>query len=178
MVKQTINYKIKLYSYWHTGGKESDKVLKDKDGLPYIPGRTIKGLIKDAANYVKMYQPTLVNQDFIDTVFGVEDMEYGKDDNGNNHFKSMVLNEDINKDNIHLLYHQKHSTALESGKQAKKHALRTTEVTIPCVLEGSIENFDGNIEMLKYSFQALKKLGENRFRGLGRCILELTTQNE
>jgi len=51
-----LNYKIKILSDWHIGsGLDSATdvdalVLKDDNKLPYIPGKTIKGLIKDAVN--------------------------------------------------------------------------------------------------------------------------------
>ena len=46
---------IKLYSFWSVGsgkvGCSLDSiVLRDKDNLPYIPGRTFKGLLRDAYN--------------------------------------------------------------------------------------------------------------------------------
>ena len=50
-----MDYKIEFFSNWHCGsglaaGADVDAlVIKDKDGLPYVPGRTIKGLLRDAA---------------------------------------------------------------------------------------------------------------------------------
>src|SRR5690625_450439 len=45
---------IQIFSYWHTGsgmgkGPELDAtVIRDSTGLPYLPGRTIKGLLREA----------------------------------------------------------------------------------------------------------------------------------
>ena len=48
--------KIDIQSYWHpsTGrgqGSDVDALAhRDKDGIPCLPGRTIKGLLRDAVN--------------------------------------------------------------------------------------------------------------------------------
>lgn len=45
-----LNIKIEFFSPWHCGsglsaGADADSlVIKDTNGLPYIPGKTIKGL--------------------------------------------------------------------------------------------------------------------------------------
>ena len=52
---KTIKYNIALFSYWAIGsgtgqGKGLDNILlKDDDNLPFIPGKTLKGLLRDAA---------------------------------------------------------------------------------------------------------------------------------
>ena len=54
MNTETIRYTIEFYSDWHCGsglasGAEADAVvIKDRDGLPYVPGKTIKGLVREA----------------------------------------------------------------------------------------------------------------------------------
>ena len=50
-----LNYTIKFRSFWHAGsgvatGMEKDsQVIRNADGLPFLPGRTLKGLLKDSA---------------------------------------------------------------------------------------------------------------------------------
>ena len=50
----TIKYEIEFFSNWHCGsglaaGADVDAlVIKDQEGLPYIPGRTLKGLLREA----------------------------------------------------------------------------------------------------------------------------------
>ena len=47
-----IDYSIEFFSYWHCGsglaaGADVDELaIKDGDGLPYVPGRTVKGLLR------------------------------------------------------------------------------------------------------------------------------------
>ena len=49
-MKTTIDYTICFFSPWHCGsgtsaGADVDElVVKDKNGMPYIPGKTLKGL--------------------------------------------------------------------------------------------------------------------------------------
>ena len=51
---KTIKYTIRFFSQWHCGsgtsaGADVDElVVKDKNGMPYIPGKTLKGLIREA----------------------------------------------------------------------------------------------------------------------------------
>ena len=51
----TINYELKFFDYWHVssglcGGAALDSyVAKDSAGFPYVPGKTIKGLVREAA---------------------------------------------------------------------------------------------------------------------------------
>ena len=50
-----ITFKITFFSEWHCGsglssGSDLDAlVIKDKDNFPFIPGKTLKGLIREAA---------------------------------------------------------------------------------------------------------------------------------
>lgn len=174
-----IEYKITFYSYWHAGGKDGanmevdNTVLKDKNGMPYIGGKTMKGLIKDAARFVKNHKPTLVSDEFIKNVFGEEDNSYDKDENVKNNFGTAKLAKPIPSELAHLLFHKKSSTTIGDDKQAKHQSLRTTEVAVPLELVATIDNFTGDKPMLEYSLQALKKLGEKRFKGLGRCKVEI-----
>ena len=49
-----IKYTITMHSYWHCGsglaaGSDVDAlVVKDSNGLPFVPGKTMKGLVKEA----------------------------------------------------------------------------------------------------------------------------------
>jgi CRISPR/Cas system CSM-associated protein Csm3 (group 7 of RAMP superfamily) len=60
-----INYKIEFYSYWHSGSGLSIaagadlRVNKDKDGLPFIPGKTLKGLLREAAENLLLVNPEI-----------------------------------------------------------------------------------------------------------------------
>lgn len=173
---ETIKYKIKLYGYWHVGGKDGanpqldNAVLKDKNNNPYIGGKTLKGLIKDAAVFISQYRPDLVSAEFIERVFGVADGKPLKSDAIPNKFNNATLEQTIPDNLTHLLYHHKTSTALEQNKKAKEHSLRATEVCVPLELTATIENVNtSDVKAMNYCIKGVKMLGENRFRGIGRC---------
>ena len=76
-----MRYKITFLDYWHlssglsSGAKADSTVLKDKDGLPYFSGKTIKGLTREMAELTEDY-------DFVTKCFGSssqkEDKFYSK----------------------------------------------------------------------------------------------------
>ena len=59
-VGSKITLELDLSSYWHIGsGKGADAVadavvLKDEAGLPVVPGRTLKGLLRDCMENVPL----------------------------------------------------------------------------------------------------------------------------
>ena len=50
--------KLTFESDWHIGtgagipGSVDRQVLRDGDGLPYVPGKTLTGILRDAAEWV------------------------------------------------------------------------------------------------------------------------------
>ena len=50
--------KIEFQSDWHIGsgagipGSVDRQVLRDSQGFPYIPGKTLTGILRDAAEFV------------------------------------------------------------------------------------------------------------------------------
>ena len=68
-------YKIQFFDYWHTGsglagGTYADSIVnKDETDLPIIPGRTIKGLLKDAANSLQRLNNELITNNFRNFLF-------------------------------------------------------------------------------------------------------------
>ena len=172
-------YKIQFFDYWHTGsglagGTYADSIVnKDETDLPIIPGRTIKGLLKDAANSLQRLNNELITNNFIETVFGKEGIE------ANSFFTNATLSKELSE-NIKgksfqkNLYHVISSTAIDANGQAQEHSLRQLEVTIPLVLYGVVENIsEAHIKELEQCFNWVKELGINRNRGLGRCQISL-----
>ncbi|MCL4481508.1 MAG: RAMP superfamily CRISPR-associated protein, partial [Bacteroidetes bacterium] len=184
---ETIKYTIKFFSEWHAGsgltsGSDLDAlVIKDKKGLPYIPGRTLKGLIKEAAIEIE----TLVkNEDnFIKTVFGFSSKkpndkteendpeEFGVTEKGECFFSNAKLSDklytaSVEKELAPFYYRSISSTAIngQSGV-AEKHSLRRMQTTIPCVLEAEISNVNEEYkDQIEACFKWIKRLGQNRNR--------------
>lgn len=172
-----IKYKITFHTDWHCGsglaaGADVDAlVVKDKDGLPFVPGKTIKGLAREAMIEIGSVEDALFVK-----IFGNFD-DKDKKDKGEAFFKNAELSESEKKaiitNNVSkYLYRSIASTAIDETGIAKEHSLRKMEVVVPCELEGEIldvpEEIAGQIEnALKY----IKRMGQNRNRGLGRCTI-------
>jgi len=66
----TLTYSIKFLDYWHlgsglsAGAKLDSTVVKDCDGIPFVPAKTIKGLVREMALELQF------DCDFIDRCFG------------------------------------------------------------------------------------------------------------
>jgi CRISPR/Cas system CSM-associated protein Csm3 (group 7 of RAMP superfamily) len=165
----TLKYKIQFYDYWHlgsglsNGAKLDNLVIKDSDNFPYIPAKTIKGLVKEMAT-------TLDNQDFINDCFGSSEVNMGRCYFTNGTLKDKTIKE-IKKFNLQdNLYNSIASTKIDSNGIAVNGSLREIEVTIPLTLQGQVDDISENyIKEMKKSLKLIKRMGLNRNRGLGRC---------
>lgn len=194
----TIKYTINFFSEWHTGsgltsGSDLDSlVIRDKNGLPYIPGKTLKGLLKEAAKeLIELGKCDLI---FTNLIFGspsveLENNSEPSDDRedyqarqGLCFFSNATLSEELSlvvktKQLSSFFYRSLASTAIEEKSGvAKKHSLRIMETTIPCLLNAEITDFPDKPELkaqIDSCFKWIKRLGQNRNRGLGRCQFEI-----
>lgn len=177
MKMENIRYEIKFYTYWHCGsglaaGADVDLLpVKDRQGLPYVPGKTIKGLVRDAAETICELQGLKVD---LNECFGFFDDKDGKRQ-GLTFFSNAVLDEPdrryvVASKSQEYLYKSMASTAIGADGVAKEHSLRKMEVVVPCTLVGEIRNVpDGCADVVRKSLGYVKRLGQSRTRGLGRC---------
>ena len=188
-----IQYKINLLSDWHVGsgldsGADADSlVLKDENKLPFIPGKTIKGLLKDALLEIKDVQPNKCKN--IDQIFGKvnkdKSTETGKDKStetaffGNADLPKKVADEIVGNGLSDYLYRNISSTKIGKNGVAEKMSLRTMEVTMPVELEGTIHIEDeSDKELIEMAMKWLRSVGVKRNRGLGRCQFSLIKNNQ
>ena len=182
-------YKIEFYSDWHCGsglssGAGADLlVIKDKNGLPFIPGKTMKGLLRDAA--VTLKEADVINEATVDQLFGKPSVKAGEDNNtvdqpseeGCCYFSNATLTESVQQavsDNKKILFRNISSTAIGESGQAIEHSLRTMEVTVPLPLYAKISNSTPEQQdVLIRSMKMIKRLGTGRNRGLGRCDISI-----
>jgi len=184
-----VQYEIQFLSDWHCGsglsaGAESDaEVIKDENKLPYIPGKTIKGLFKDALMEIQQVQPELIPLEEINNLFGyvVKD-QMGKVKEtiaGFAFFSNACLgaNEknEITGTLSNFLYKNISSTAIGENGIANDASLRTMEVCIPVCLMGTIDIVDNHNakQLLEIGAKWIRHLGVNRNRGLGRCSFKI-----
>jgi len=173
-----ITYSIKFHSEWHCssglseGSGDDLLTIKDKNGLPIIPGKTLKGLIRDAAETLIELQH--LSKYFLNSVFGVD-----AETNGTCHFSSAELSRRAQKqilenDSAVFLYRSKASTAIDEKGIAVKNSLRSIEVTAPLSLYAQIRGVpEESIKDLAMCIRSVKRMGVNRNRGMGRCSLNL-----
>jgi CRISPR/Cas system CSM-associated protein Csm3 (group 7 of RAMP superfamily) len=180
-----LTYKIDLYDYWSTssglsGGALADNLcLKDKNGLPFLPGKTVKGLFREAAGMLQELRHEGISEAFIHHVFGEaertdEDNEpWKKTQTASSFFTNATFNgataKAITKELSPHLFEEIATTALESTGLAKKYSLRRTQYALPCTLYGEILNAGAYKGALKDCAAFIKRLGLNRHRGYGRC---------
>lgn len=182
-----ITYKITFFSEWHCGsglssGSNLDAlVIKDKNRFPFIPGKTIKGLIREAAEEIYGSDAPLLKE-----LFGhFDEKRVGESDShskGEAFFTNATISESLQssaKDLANYFYRDFASTKIGENGIAEAHSLRKMETTIPCELSAVIYGVDDKyITELNQCMQWIKRLGQNRHRGLGRCKFEILETKE
>lgn len=174
----TIKYEIEFFSNWHCGsglaaGADVDAlVIKDSHGLPYVPGRTLKGLLREAASALS------VDQETIDNIFGISG-----DKDGHKTGASFFGNATLPSGEYHYileqgltthLYQSFSSTRIDENGIAKDNSLRKIETVVPCKLEGEILNVpEGAEQTLEDAMHYVKRMGTGRNRGYGRCRISI-----
>ncbi|EPR69809.1 RAMP superfamily CRISPR-associated protein [Cyclobacterium qasimii] len=184
MAQGTIDYKVYFLTDWHAGsgltsGAEADAVvIKDSEGFPYIPGKTMKGLFADAFRDFQSLGIDKFTKESYDSLFGFMDEQTKATSPGSLFFSNAYLPKSeklaIGFDQVDYLYRNIASTAIEATTGvAKKSSLRVMEVCIPISLEGYIlgaKNAEEQLiaQLAKY----IRTIGTNRNRGLGRCSIK------
>lgn len=202
-MSKSIKYKIEFHTDWHCGsglsaGADVDAlVIKDRNGIAFIPGKTIKGLVREAVEEMLLLGGRDMSEDkrlLFKECFGNsedrnidshiasndEDDKYKYLSKGSTFFSNAELSEGessaIKSNNAaRFMYRQISNTAIGEDGIAQEHSLRKMETVVPCTLYGEIldipDGFESNIaDALRY----IKRLGQSRNRGLGRCTITLT----
>lgn len=190
-----ITYKITFHSEWHCGsgltsGSDLDAlVVKDAEGFPFIPGKTIKGLMKEAAvEMISVKGENIKESTFITELFGYFDEKPAEKSEihtkGKAFFSNAALNAELRNETkeaglTDFFFRDVASTAIGDNGIAKQHSLRRMETVIPCELVGTIFDVDEKYKSdLKKCLKYVKRLGQNRNRGLGRCTLKVVEIKE
>lgn len=203
-----IKYQITFYSDWHCGsglsaGADMDLlVIKDKNNLPFVPGKTIKGLVREALEELQAFDYSNVDlslllgkaskkEDSKESLDSKEsqdktsEKEKPEKSQGCCFFKNAVLDSQLQKVIIahelqEHLYRSVASTSINEDGVAEGQSLRKMEVTVPCTLEGEILDIptQEDVEAIWKALKYIKRLGQNRNRGLGRCSIHLPEKEE
>lgn len=233
----TVTYRLKFYSEWHCGsglgaGADVDAlVVKDKNKLPYVPGKTIKGLIREAVENILYFKSQAkkeekegieentpfdnvgyhqqwaeqMKEDFIKVFGNSADKDWNifvdsdsKDIKENLQIKSqsfftnaeledslkeLILSDINNTEEAerywHFLYNSVASISINERGVSESQHLRKLETVVPCELVGQILKVPAAfVPVLQKGMQFVKRLGQNRNRGLGRCDIIFESQTE
>ncbi len=161
-----MKYKIEFFDYWHLGSGTSagpsldSLVVKDNNGLPFVPGKTIKGLLREMVELLDTTKEV--------SIFGKEGSNIAESyfsngtlDKGTQNYLS--LNSELTKN----LYSKLTATKIDENGLAVDGSLREIEVVVPLTLYGEIQSEEE--EVLIKAMGMIKQIGLNRNRGLGRC---------
>lgn len=204
-----MKYKIKLdvKSYWHAGTGQSSGayadalVLKDVNGLPYLSGKSLKGVIKEgfyqAQNAQWLSIPSDVNS-YLDTVFGSEKGQIlglirlsnaRLEENSYQYLTSIE-----GKELIPSLFQTIHSTSIdETTGTAIDGSLRSIEVAIPMQLEAYLHfaEFESGMGLSEENYSEIRAnfiknfciscvfipaIGANKHKGLGEVSMTIEEQ--
>jgi CRISPR/Cas system CSM-associated protein Csm3 (group 7 of RAMP superfamily) len=184
---ETKEITVTIHSYWHIGsgygrGADVDAEVLKKDGLPFIPGRTLKGLLREGLQVAE--DAKIVKDGTVKKLFGAP-AEKGNPDGstpGILQFSDAEIPADESKwfkskdgrEAAKYLYDTFGSTAINADGTAKEHSLRIIELTVPMTLEARVSSSSHDKEvwgLLAEGFTFVRGLGSHRNRGLGRCTI-------
>ena len=194
--------RIELESWWHVGsgrgdGPDADAVVaRTPESLPWVPGRTLKGLLRDAAEWSE--EVGQLPQGTADRWFGsspdagedgemarfrtesgsllVDSAEVGETDEERAQWRAWAKSHPADVRHFSQVLG---STAMDKGV-AQRHTLRRVEVVLPLVLHARLSSVsDGSAAeedrrlLEKAVLPLVRHLGTRRNRGMGRCRLAL-----
>ncbi|MFN8614203.1 MAG: RAMP superfamily CRISPR-associated protein [Vulcanimicrobiota bacterium] len=199
----TRTLKFALSSYWRvSSGRGGDAladtlVLRDANGLPVIPGRAVKGLLRDAMNLASL--SGAVSSKSIVRWFGSQLPGYSVENEEHSQkleearyqtteaelwFGSATLpsswsswaKDHPDSEVLSALFAFQSSTAIDKEGMAQEHSLRVAEVAVPMELRAEVRGPDEDlswVQDLKNCLPLLRYLGSRRNRGLGRVDVSL-----
>lgn len=191
-----LHIEIKFFDYWHcgsgeSGGNESDALVVtydsgDNKGLPYVPAKTLKGLIREMMEVYIDNKNTNITCADLQKWFGntsdIDNICYGKDEVPNNQTQTYLGNadivDDIDKKNIPFLFKNFKNTKLKNSI-AEDGTLREIQTVIPLTLKAKIFDIDMNFsqyDLFKNAIKSIKRIGLNRNRGMGRCEVNVVEE--
>jgi hypothetical protein len=200
--------KFQLHSPWHVGtgmgsGLGADALTyKSARRLPEIPGRSVKGLLRDAfrvaeaagaieAGITESYfgsapgsrteensMAARQEMDRYDTdsgQFRIDSARLGAGDAEQDQWQTWAATEEA-APLVAQMTEIISSTALEDGV-ARKGALRTVEVALPMTLYGEVSSDSVDESQFAQNLQIvlplLRQVGKTRHRGFGRCTVTI-----
>ena len=191
-----IQIKIEFHSPWHCGsglaaGSDIDAlVITDRAGMPFVPGKTIKGLVRQAVEEYIEYSNIARDEkngktiaERVRNMFGEESSSDDVRACGTAHFSDANFAEHeyhaiaAQSELKAHLFNKVTSTAIDDNGIARDHSLRSLQTVVPCTLYADISHVDADIaDIVVKSLGMIKHMGQKRHRGLGRCTISQVSQ--
>lgn len=197
-----------LHSWWHAGtgrgaGERADSVVqRTPGGLPYLPGRTVKGLLRAGARLwasLETAQGRAEADEEVRRWFGSElldpdphterldalERDRFRSTPGLLRFSSATLGReweawaaDQTEGDLMPLYSTLSSTRISRRGVAQDRTLRTLEVAVPMKITAQIDGPDRErwLPMLAGIAPLIRSIGTGRNRGLGRVTVTVEAE--
>lgn len=185
---------IRFYEYWHAGSGEAgvgdvdDSPVKNRHGLPYLPGKTLKGLLHEAfcelAAWGAVSQLIRPSVSLVEQLFGSESRQ-GRRNCGWLRVSDAVLPGDladylVDRQMQEGLFEVISATAIEESGIARARSLRRFEVAVPVELSFtlSVDNPPDAFgatdpqAMFAAACRLIRRAGKFRNSGFGRCAVK------
>ena len=193
--------KLTFNSDWHVGsgagipGNVDSQVLRDGDGFPYVPGKTLTGMLRDAAEWIADTRggkwPAVVISLFgnqpethggmehtaaISAKIGIGSAELDKN------IRDYIIKfsrKDTDIDMTAALFSVQPGVKIdvETGRSLDDHLFSTEKSRRDCVLYAPVvfmsELDDNENKLLNDAVKAVRRIGGKRRRGAGECSLAL-----
>jgi hypothetical protein len=183
---------LDIQTYWHPGTGRGSAFYLDAvthtgaDGLPRLPGRTLKGLLRDALRRAEEWKWLEVPVGSTVALFGTPSDDDGKSSPGLLRVSDATLPARVadylaGKEGRNLipgLYREHFSTAIDAETcVARGHSLRGMRVVVPLGLEAHIDTVPGVDDVPDWracigaALPLVTAVGAYRSRGFGRARL-------
>ncbi len=175
---------VEILEYWHAGSGRSRGPVVDSEpvktpaGLPYLPGKTLRGLVREGVHQAEEAGHHAVPAGTVARLFGKPQQE------GSLRFSDATLGKELEawvatdpEARCEVLFRRLGMTAIEGRTgQAADETLRFVEVSIPVTLTARVHALGdpgGAEEALRAGLCFVRGLGSGRRRGLGRVAMKL-----
>ena len=193
--------RVELHTLWHAGSGRGDGpgadalVVCGPKGAPYLPGRTLKGLLRDAYSWASRLGHT-GERPATHVLFGgvdpsaraagvddvarydtqlarvrVSDARLGGESAQAHASWQAWLGEDPAR--AMALKQIVNATALDEQGTVKAQTLRSVEFAVPLVLYAELEGDPESLDAIAWIAPLVRELGARRHRGFGRCTLQV-----
>ncbi|WP_172202829.1 RAMP superfamily CRISPR-associated protein [Niveibacterium sp. COAC-50] len=186
---------VTFHDFWHSGsGRGTGNLIdasidRDAARLPYLPGRQLKGLLREALATLESLGHVATGN--TSALFGEgADADAGETRHDSKPGALQVSDARLPEPIVAWLQagNQRDAAKLraeltrpifattidEASGTARDQSLRSTEVTIPLTLEAQIEGPDSDdwVATLNRALPLIRAAGAHRSRGLGRCTVQ------